>query len=131
MSVRQSLLEKRNQLEKDLMADKENLGENVTGKEIGNNLPENKSIRRAFGGVKIVITEAPQSPQREELLIKESDGTSPKTSDKKEPDDKRSKDSDPKKNLRDIVHGFGKKKAIKDVTIKNRHQVQSKQFLTK
>ena len=95
MSVRQSLLEKRNQLEKDLMADKENLGENVTDKENGNNLPENKFLRRAFGGVKIVITEAPQSPQKEELLIKESDGTMTKTSDKIETDDKRSKDSDP------------------------------------
>ena len=133
MSVRQNLLEKRNQLAKDLMPDEDA----VADKE---NQPENKSIRRAFGGVKIVITEPPLSPQREESVApkKESDDVFPKTAEdkreittdkKKETNNKSQKESEQKRNLRDIIGGFGKKKAIKAVTIKNRHQVVSKSLL--
>ena len=125
-------MEKRNQLARDLMPDEDA----VADKE---NQPENKSIRRAFGGVKIVITE-PLSPQREESVAtnKENDDVLPKTAedkrenmtdDKKEPNNKSEKESVQKRNLRDIIGGFGKKKAIKAVTIKNRHQVVSNSLL--
>ena len=133
MSVRQNLLEKRNQLARDLMPDEDA----VADKE---NQPENKSIRRAFGGVMIVITEPPLSPQREESMAtkNENDDVLPKTAedkrenmtdDKKEPTNKSEKESVQKRNLRDIIGGFGKKKAIKAVTIKNRHQVVSNSLL--
>ena len=45
------------------------------------------------------------------------------TEEKKEANNKSQKESEQKRNLRDIIGGFGKKKAIKAVTIKNRHQV--------
>ena len=123
--MRQNLLEKRNQLEKDLLAEKEKV-ENQPAAEMSKN--ENKSVRRAFGGVKIVITEPPSSPQREESNKGSADAL-PKTSENEREsvtdgkNNKSGKESEQKRNLRDIIGGFGKKKAIKDVTIKNRHQV--------
>ena len=124
--VRQNLLEKRNQLEKDLLAEKENKENQPAG------LTENKSVRKPHGtGVKIVITEPePESPQKEESVVrsKESTDVLPKTAGnekEKMTDGKNNKSENEKKNLREIIvgRGFGKRKAIKDVTIKNRHQV--------
>ena len=138
--MRQNLLEKRNQLEKDLLAENENVSaadkENQPA-EISKNLAENKSIRRAFGGVKIVITEPPPSPQREDSLVtsKGSSDVLPKTSEKERENVtdgkniKSGKEAEQKRNLREIIGGFGKKKGIKDVTIKNRHQVVFKSLL--
>ena len=56
MSVRQNLLEKRNQLEKDLMPDEDAVAADKENEPGQKNFAENKSVRRAFGGVKIVIT---------------------------------------------------------------------------
>ena len=120
--MRQNLLEKRNQLEKDLLGEKENKENQPAG------LTENKSVRKPHGsGVKIVITEPPESPQKEERS-KESTDVLPKTAGnekEKMTDGKNNKSENEKKNLREIIvgRGFGKRKAIKDVTIKNRHQV--------
>ena len=113
---------------------------NVADKEnqpVLRNLPENKSVRRAFGGVKIVITEPTPNPQREESVLtkKENADILQKTNeDKRENITDEKKEPNNKNNVKkteqkDIVGGFGKKKAIKDVTIKNRHQVVSKILL--
>ena len=133
MSVRQNLLEKRNQLERDLLAEKEDVSdkENFSGQK---NLPESKSIRRAFGGpVRIVITEPPLSPQRGDFLVSnKADGDLVNSSENerdnvtdegKDPENKNLKEGEPRRHLSDIIGGLGKRKAIKDVTIKNRHQV--------
>ena len=129
--MRQNLLEKRNQLEKDLLAEKEDVaGADKENQPAAENLAENRSVRRAFGGVKIVITEPPSSPQREEsnqgrnadVLAKTSGNERENVTDGKS--NKGGKEAEQKRNLRQIVGGFGKKKAIKDVTIKNRHQVE-------
>ena len=129
-------MEKRNQLEKDLMPDEDAVAADKENEPGQKNFAENKFVRRAFGGVKIVISEPPLSPQREESVAtkkKESDDVLPKTAEdkreniteeKKEANNKSQKESEQqKRNLRDIIGGFGKKKAIKAVTIKNRHQV--------
>ena len=128
-------MEKRNQLEKDLMPDEDAVAADKENEPGQKNFAENKFVRRAFGGVKIVISEPPLSPQREESVgaKKESDDVLPKTAEnkrenltgeKKEANNKSQKESEQqKRNLRDIIGGFGKKKAIKAVTIKNRHQV--------
>ena len=136
ISVRQNLLEKRNQLEKDLLAENENVADKEN-QPVLKNLPENKSVRRAFGGVKIVITEPTPNPQRDESVLtnKENADILQKTNeDKRENITDEKKEPNNKNNVKkteqkDIVGGFGKKKAIKDVTIKNRHQVVSKYLL--
>ena len=136
ISVRQNLLEKRNQLEKDLLAENENVADKEN-QPVLKNLPENKSVRRAFGGVKIVITEPTPNPQRDESVLTNKENTDILqktnedereniTDEKKEPNNK---NNVKKTEQKDIVGGFGKKKAIKDVTIKNRHQVVSKILL--